>query len=406
MSMLDGMISLLGALESDRIAVHEERCVCVRHRNADCLRCAEACTTGAITYADNDLHIDASLCIGCGTCATACPTCAIELRSPSDSEIIKQAKKAIMATQGYPVFACSRALEACADKADGVPKDALPFDDSCIVTAPCLGRIDEALLCGMAAYGCSSCTLVCADCDTCEHHTGGHQVLDVIESTQGLLDAFGSTMDLELSDALPQRVMTASLPSGGVDRRGFFENIRDKTGRVAGNVAVGAATDVGLIEADVHPAYRHVDDKGTLSHFTPERRTRTFNYLTHIGQPVADEITSRVIGRVRIDTSLCDSCRMCATFCPTGALVKTEEGTDGFFGIKHRPSLCVQCRLCESICPTDALWVDDTVSADLFMGRKAECTRMEQPDWTPNKPDSLYTKIHSAIGNDIPMTSF
>ncbi len=50
MSLINGLLALLGEIESDAIAVHEERCISVRNRNADCLRCVEACTSGALAY--------------------------------------------------------------------------------------------------------------------------------------------------------------------------------------------------------------------------------------------------------------------------------------------------------------------------------------------------------------------
>ena len=67
MPSIGGVIELLGALESEKLSVHEERCVAVRNRHADCLRCAEVCTSGAIRYANNRLTVDPSRCIGCGT---------------------------------------------------------------------------------------------------------------------------------------------------------------------------------------------------------------------------------------------------------------------------------------------------------------------------------------------------
>lgn len=74
MSLINGLLALLGEIESDAIAVHEERCISVRNRNADCLRCVEACTSGALAYRAGELLVEPERCIGCGTCATACPT--------------------------------------------------------------------------------------------------------------------------------------------------------------------------------------------------------------------------------------------------------------------------------------------------------------------------------------------
>ena len=65
-------------VDSGAIRVHRERCAKVRNRNVDCLKCAAACTSGCLSLDDGELVIDASKCVGCGTCATVCPTCALE----------------------------------------------------------------------------------------------------------------------------------------------------------------------------------------------------------------------------------------------------------------------------------------------------------------------------------------
>lgn len=105
----------------------------------------------------------------------------------------------------------------------------------------------------------------------------------------------------------------------------------------------------------VAAAYRKVGKDGTLSQLVPTRRVRLYNYLQHVGQPVADEVETRVIGVIVLDAKKCSSCRMCAVFCPTGAIKKLDE--DGVFGIVLRPSACMQCRLCERICPEGAIEV-------------------------------------------------
>ena len=93
------------------------------------------------------------------------------------------------------------------------------------------------------------------------------------------------------------------------------------------------STSVSYTHLDVYKrqAHRKVGADGTLSQFVPTRRVRLYNYLQHVGQPTADEVETRVIGAVSIDAQKCSSCRMCAVFCPTGAIKKLDEG--GVFGI-------------------------------------------------------------------------
>lgn len=80
---MSNLMELFEKLESQNITVHQNRCVSVRNRNASCMRCAEACTSGCISYSDNTIIIAPEKCVGCGTCATVCPTCALEAHKPA-----------------------------------------------------------------------------------------------------------------------------------------------------------------------------------------------------------------------------------------------------------------------------------------------------------------------------------
>lgn len=448
MAFLDSLINLLCSIESDKIAVHDERCVVMRNRNVECLRCVRACTSGALELAGGELAVHPEKCIGCGTCAAACPTSAIEVRTPTDAELTSALKRSIVATKGHPVIACEKAVRAARKQHEDAArlqgwrgalglksKDAPALNEAMLVEVPCLGRVDESLIAAMAAYRSLDGTLVCAHCEGCEHEPGGMQVMGVIESAESLMSAFGSSFSVEFTDEMPARLTTtesalaaraeraaekaatAQAAQEGADspateapadpgRRAFLAGGLDTSANLA---AEAVADGLGLTDdtpapKPMSPRYRKVNAQGTLSRFVPTRRTLLYNYLNRLGEPAADTVKNRVIGRVLIDTDVCSSCRMCAVFCPTGALDRAEDGD--FWGLVHRPSACVQCRSCESLCPKGAITVDDTVPMDQFMGREAVLFSMEKPTWQANKPDSMYNKTHSILGEDLEMCMF
>lgn len=448
MAFLDSLINLLCSIESDKIAVHDERCVVMRNRNVECLRCVRACTSGALELAGGELAVHPKKCIGCGTCAAACPTSAIEVRTPTDAELTSALKRSIVATKGHPVIACEKAVRAARKQHEDAArlqgwrgalglksKDAPALNEAMLVEVPCLGRVDESLIAAMAAYRSLDGTLVCAHCEGCEHEPGGMQVMGVIESAESLMSAFGSSFSVEFTDEMPARLTTtesalaaraeraaekaatAQAAQEGADspateapadpgRRAFLAGGLDTSANLA---AEAVADGLGLTDdtpapKPMSPRYRKVNAQGTLSRFVPTRRTLLYNYLNRLGEPAADAVKNRVIGRVLIDTDACSSCRMCAVFCPTGALDRAEDGD--FWGLVHRPAACVQCRSCESLCPKGAITVDDTVPMDQFMGREAVLFSMEKPTWQANKPDSMYNKIHSILGEDLEMCMF
>lgn len=448
MAFFDSLINLLSSIESDKIAVHDERCVVMRNRNVECLRCVRACTSGALELTDGELSVHPEKCIGCGTCAAACPTSAIEVRTPTDAELTSALKHSIVATKGHPVIACEKAVRAARKQHEDAArlqgwrgalglkaKDAPALDEAMLVEVPCLGRVDESLIAAMGAYRSLDGTLVCARCEGCEHEPGGLQVMDVIESAEALMSAFGSSFSVEFTDEMPSRLTTtesalaaraeraaekaatAQAAQEGADspateapadpgRRAFLASAKEaSTSLAAEAMADGLGlTDDAPAPEPVSPRYRKVNAQGTLSRFVPTRRTLLYNYLNRLGEPATDAVKNRVIGRVLIDTDVCSSCRMCAVFCPTGALDRAEDGD--FWGLVHRPSACVQCRSCESLCPKGAITVDDTVPMDQFMGREAVLFSMEKPTWQANKPDSMYNKIHSILGEDLEMCMF
>ena len=395
----------LQALQSDHVHVCQERCLLVRNRNAECLRCAQACTSGCISYNEQTkmLDIDQARCVGCGTCATACPTCALEARDPNDTELLARLQGALTTSTSKRVaIVCEKASIA---------------QDERTVRLTCLGRIDESALLQLAAWGAREVTLTCGACNACEHKPGRTIVEEVCESANTLLGLWDGTMHVELKEVGPAAEPTG-LPAQETraDRTATHGKIAqvdqqiqtacaDRTatqsaieqvnqliqstgaGKVAEhdtatrdgdrpNLSAEASDDKAAATDQVDRPLKRlkVMADGTLPHFVPDRRERLLDALADLGEGPMDSqamARTRLWGHVVIDTDKCTSCRMCATFCPTGAIVKFDA-PDGTFGIDHYAADCVKCLCCQTICRSQAIVVEDTVPANVLVNAVPE----------------------------------
>lgn len=361
MARLTDMLGLISKLQSPKITVHQERCVRVRNGNADCLRCAQACTAGCIAYDGESLTVSPERCIGCGTCATVCPTCALEAHHPGDAALLAACQQAGALMEGVVPIGCGQLLDQAADR----------YDEEKIVRVECLGRVDESLLTFCATQGACEVTLIHGDCASCAYGTGRACVEEVCATEQVLMEAWRTPLKLRLTTKLPAAAKRLQGADHDAGRRALFAEGGRQAARAGALVVEEALADAlgeqGGEEAPL-PRYTKVMDDGTLPHFVPDRRERLLDFLADLGEPADVMVDTRLWGHVIIDTERCLSCQMCATFCPTAALTKFEE-PDGTMGVDHRPADCVKCRTCEAICPADAIEISEEVFArDLMAG--------------------------------------
>ena len=370
----DVTMQALSDMQSPLLNVHPQRCILVRNRNASCLKCAEVCTTGAISRSEDGIVVDPGLCIGCGTCATACPTCCLEAINPTDDELSHRVAEAVANTRRV-AFACETALSSLDQNQ---PTQLWKLEDETgIIPIACLGRIDESILVEAAARGAESVSLISASCQTCAHSHGGELCDQVCHSASALLHAAKSHTTIERVHVKDTQILPAESNAGtpSPTPKTQPEQPNDKR-RLA-----------------------PVQSDGTLPHHLPSRRKRLFNSLRQLGASSSNPVGSRLWGSVDIDVDLCRSCRMCTVFCPTGALSRFDS-KDGTFGVEHRPTLCVQCRACETICPEHAISVSESVDLDSFLTGKKRHFVMKPLDWNPSSPDAIATRMARFIKTD------
>ena len=389
MALLNVVFGLLEQIESKYIKVHQNRCVLVRNRNAICLRCAQACTSGCITYADNKLTISPDKCIGCGTCATVCPTCALEAREPDDAELLKELISATNATDGQCTIACVDTLKEAEDV----------YDPTKVVGVACLGRIEESILLSLIKVGAKRIDLVKGDCTACDYGVGLETAQSVCESASTLLRTWNNGTEVCICDELPGSVLLAGKKEYDESRRAFFSAMKDEIKSPTGQAVAYATQEKPGDNEVAEPKYVKVMSDGTLPHFIPNRRERLLDCLSYFGEPQDVLIETRLWGHVIIDTDICNSCHMCATFCPTGAITKYFE-KDGSLGVDYSPGACVKCRCCVDICRASALTISEEVFAVDLLSGAVERYKMRPVKNPPGKSNSILNAVKSLLNED------
>ena len=391
MPKINDLFNLFEELKSKYVRVHQNRCVVVRNRNASCMRCAESCTSGAISIIDNEILITSDKCIGCGTCATVCPTCALEAAQPNDTELLLTCLKAARQAKGEAIIACEQLLDA----ASGL------FDPEKVTRVTCLGRVDESLLVSLVIAGASSISLIQANCTECEYCIGLETAKLVVNTTNTLLDTWNSSMRIEIVERLPETLLLEDGLGYDSSRRDFFMSIVGKTKTVAAKSLDNAVKDTLGMQEEVELRYQKVMADGTLPHFIPDRRERLLDRLAQLGDPRDEVIETRLWGHVTIDLETCNACMMCATFCPTAAISKLLEGnTDTVIALEHYPGDCVKCRCCEDICPTDALTLWDGVKASDLLSGNVESYEMGESILKKDPAHSMYNSMRKLLNID------
>ena len=358
---INNMVDFITKVANSKIEVNQERCVAVRNRNADCLRCAEACVSGCIRYKENELLISPLSCIGCATCCTVCPTAALDAKNPDDEQLLLFCEKAAARNGGTATIVCDKVMERFGSRID---KDK-------VVAVPCIGRLEESLYATLASDDIPEIVVIDALCEGCEYKNGRDIAELVRKTTQIIFDAWHCDCTLRISSKLPGSVRKGE-EAYDKSLRGLFSAVKTASKEI-GAEAVKAYTDDKLgndSEQDAKgPVYIKVNEQGVLPHFVPDRRSRLIEALRCLGSPDDIMLETRLWGNVIIDSEKCRSCYMCATFCPTGAILKLIDDTGVARGVGHIPSQCVKCRTCVNICMSKAISISEEVFAtDVLAG--------------------------------------
>ncbi|MCX7142164.1 MAG: 4Fe-4S binding protein [Proteobacteria bacterium] len=366
------LAQLVGEFEKPKFFVYDAK-ICAHSRSAKrgCNNCIDTCSTGAIASDGDHIKVEPHLCMGCGGCATVCPSGAMSHAYPRVPDLglrLKTMLRTYRAAGGKDACVlfhnggASRDLiarlgrRAVPGKSGGLPARVIPLE---VHSVPSLG-LDTLL--GALAYGASQVVLLASAQEADEYGPAMQRQLRYGQAIVSALGYAGRHLEwLATEDAAElEREVWALQPSR--------------------TVAEPAGFNLGA------------EKRGTLE-FAIEHLAR----LAPAPQEVVPLEQGAPWGRVMVNRETCTLCLACVGACPASALV---DGRDQPL-LKFIERNCIQCGLCVSTCPEKAV----TLEARLLLGTEArverllheavpfDCVRCGKPFGNKQMIDSMLGKL-------------
>ena len=331
---------LVGEFEKPQYFLYDSS-ICAHGRSGikACTRCIDTCPTDAISSNNDSISVDANLCQGAGSCATACPTGAITYSYPQLSDTLQRIHAILQAYQNgggqqsvLLFHDASFGRDKLANYGGRVPDSVIPIE------IEELGSVGMDVWFASLAYGATRVILFATP-------QTATSVLKEIESqinySVALLQGMGLSAEcIKLVYAIDASFISALAPAQSTSVMpvaGFFESNKKRK----------------VIRAAVDHLYQHA----------PAPR------------PLISLPTSAPFGEVLVDTKRCTLCMACVWQCPANALVAGGNLPQ----LKFVENDCVQCGICSRTCPEDAIGPSPRYLYDQQQAKTARILYEEQP---------------------------
>ncbi len=301
-------------------------CAHSRSRQPGCNQCLDICSTAAIVADGDHVKVEPHLCMGCGACATVCPSGAMSYAYPSVPEL-GQRLRTLLST-----YAKAGGRDACvllhaedgraaiahlARRGRGLPARVIPFEVHHVASV----GLDVWL--GALAHGASQVAVLATGAEAPQYH-----------------------------EALERQMRIAGTIAEALGYQGEHFRVLDG--------ADGKTLETALWS---WPAALTVRAAATFA-FTADKRTTAALAIDHLTQhaPVPQrEIAlpaGAPFGTIAVNRDTCTMCLACVGSCPEGAILDKQDAPQ----LSFIESKCVQCGLCGATCPERAITLTPRLS--------------------------------------------
>jgi ferredoxin len=388
------LMQSVGEFEKPRFFAYNEK-VCAHGRNGQvgCQTCIDVCSTQAISSkfegGKGSVVVNPYLCMGCGACASACPSGAMSYANPT---MPYQGTKVKTIVQTYAQS--SKNLHAPTvllhSGAEG--------GDQWLDAVGRLSRIQSKLFKGIPAHVLPMSL----------HHiasTGIDLWLGMLAQGVGDIALLATGEESpQYVDVLQQQIQTASeiLMGLGYENRirliklDHQQSVENESSILWLDQALQALTPRSPLTPPA--SFTFSKDKRQTLEFALE------HLLEHAPLPLEKEQSLPLsfgapIGAVEVNQQTCTLCMSCVSACPEGALQDHLELPQ--LGLIEKN--CVQCGLCAKTCPEDAITLVPRLSTiaqrkvrqTLNEDHPFHCVKCAKPFATSKMMQTMLTKIGS-----------
>ncbi|MGB8339547.1 MAG: 4Fe-4S binding protein [Burkholderiales bacterium] len=369
------IVQLKGEFEKPKYFAYKEKiCAHSRSKKTGCTACIDVCSTKAISSDGNKVKVEPHLCMGCGACATVCPSGAMTYQYPRMTDVGARMKTLLQTYRDaggrdaalliHNAGTGREAIAKLARRGKGLPARVMPMESFHIAST----GLD--MLLGAISLGASQVVVLSCKDDAPQYR-----------------------------DALEKQMQIGAAILHGMGYTGVHFSI------VAGDDIVQLEQEIWSLKPAQIPApaaFNLFNDKRTTLEFAIE-------HLLKHAKEKPEQIplpAGAMYGGIKINKDTCTLCMSCVGACPESAIMDTPETPKLRFIERN----CVQCGLCETTCPEKAITlVPRLLLAAQFKQEQVlnqaepfNCVCCGKPFATRQVIDNMLGKLtgHSMFGGD------